>query len=174
MFRIALIILSVLLISGFNDNIYAISKIYLLPEVHIDNESLRMSDIAIIEGPDASSIYDLEIPGYYAKKTGIIDKSKVYDIISGSGYTGFVIFGNGVRINIPKKNYSLSGIKKEYAVKKGELVDLIVLKNGVKIEIKGEALSSGEIGETIKVKSGKKKVLNGTVAGKRRVVLELK
>ena len=173
MFRIALIILSVLLISGFTDNIYAISKIYLLPEVQIDSESLKMSDIAIIEGPDSISIYDLEIPGSYVKRTGIIDKSKIYDIISDSGHTGFVIFGNGVRINIPKKNYGLSEINKDYAVKNGDSVDIVVLKNGVKIEIQGESLSRGEVGEIVKVRTGKKKILNGKVVGKRRVVLEL-
>jgi hypothetical protein len=133
-----------------------------------------MSDIAIIEGPEAVSIYDLEIPDAYVKAAGIIDKSDIYKIISNSGYSGFVIFGNGVRINVRKKSYSLSGSMKDYAVKKGESVDIVVLKNGVRIELQGESLSPGEIGETVRVMAGKKKVLSGTVVGKRRVVLELK
>jgi hypothetical protein len=174
MHRLAAIMFSVILISVFTGDIYANSKIYLLPEVEKGNGSLRMSDIAVIEGPEAVSIYDLEIPAAYVKSAGIIDKSDIYEIISKSGFSGFVIFGNGVRVNVRKKSYSLPGSMKDYAVKKGESVDIVVLKNGVRIELQGESLSHGETGETVRVMSGKKKVLSGTVAGKRRVILELK
>jgi len=158
----------------FTVNISADSKIYLLPEVERGGESLKMSHISVIEGSDAGSIYELEIPGSYVKGSGIIDKSDIYEIISGSGYSGFIIFGNGVRINPRVENYSLNVTEKEYAVKKGESVDIVVLKNGIRIELQGESISQGEIGETVRVMAAKKRILTGIVAGKRRVVLELK
>lgn len=153
---------------------YGSSKIYLLPEVEVTGDNIKISHIAVIEGTEAVSISDLVIPSYLVKNEGIIDKREIYGIITDSGYSGFVIFGNGVRINIRKEEKVFSDNVKDYAVNKGDNVDIIVLKNGVKIEIQGESLSRGQVGEVIKVSAGKKRIINGTVTGKRRVVLELK
>lgn len=56
------------IIAGISQNLYAYSKIYLLPEVEVNVEVLRMSDIAVIEGNDSALLYEIEIPGIVEEK----------------------------------------------------------------------------------------------------------
>lgn len=161
------------IIAGISQNLYAYSKIYLLPEVEVNGEVLRMSDIAVIEGNDSALLYEIEIPGIVEEKR-IIDKREIHEIISKMGFSGFAIYGNGVSVNSSKIIEDLFKSEKDLVIKKGDSVKIAVIKNGVIIEMQGESLSPGSIGESVKVKLNRNKVLIGTVAGKGRIVLELK
>lgn len=165
------VIFSVIL--GISQSLFAFSRIYLFPEAEVSGETFKMSDIAVIEGKDSTLLYDIDIPGI-AEKNRLIDKREIHEIISGMGFSEFVIYGNGVRVSSSKIKEGFLKPEKDLTILKGDSVKVSVIKNGVLIEMQGESLSPGSIGESVKIRINKNKVLTGTVAGKGRVVLELK
>lgn len=173
MIRLVKIAAVFFIIFGISQSLYAFSRIYLLPEVEVGGADLKMSDIAVIEGKDSTLLYDIDISGI-AEKKELIDKREIHGIITGMGFSGFVIYGNGVRISSSKITEDFVKSEKDLVIQKGDPVKISVIKNGVTVEMQGESLSPGAIGESVKVRINKNKVLTGTAANKGRVFLELK
>lgn len=161
------------IILGISQSLYAFSKIYLLPEVEVSGADLKMSDISVIEGKDSALLYDINISGI-AEKKGIVDKREIHGIITGMGFSSFVIYGNGVRISSSKITEEFLKPEKNLVIQRGDPVKISVVKNGVTVEMQGKSLSSASIGERVKIRINKNKVLTGTAASKGQVFLELK
>ena len=63
--------------------------------------------------------------------------------------------------------------KKENIVNNGDTVEVTLLKNGVRVEVMGVSLAGGAIGDRVRVRIGKGKILHGIVKGRGRVLLEI-
>ncbi|MFA5518199.1 MAG: flagella basal body P-ring formation protein FlgA [Spirochaetota bacterium] len=173
MMRLVKIAVVFFIVFGISQSLYAFSKIYLLPEVEKSGADLKLSDIAIIEGKDSGLLSNIDISGI-AEKKGLIDKREIHGIITDMGFSGFVIYGNGVRISNNKITEVFLKPEKDFIIQKGDPVKISVIKNGITVELQGKSLSSVSIGEGVKVRVNKNRVLTGTAASKGQVFLELK
>ena len=163
----AMLIVLILFSSSFAD-----TRIYLLPEVDISGDSLKIGDIAVIEGPESSSIFNLVLTG---KKSGsvIIDKREIQAFLTGKAFSKFTIFGNGVRVTFSRESEKEAEAGRENVINTGDTVEITLFKNGVRVEVQGLSLAGGAIGDTVRVRVGKGRVLNGVVKGRGRVLLEI-
>jgi len=172
MIRLVKIFFAMLLVLLMYSSIFANTKIYLLPEVEIRGNILTIGHIAVIEGPDSSSLFNLELTG---RKSGsvIIDKREIQSFLTGKDFSKFTIFGNGVRVTFTGETDKESGLSRENVINSGDTVELTLFKNGVRVEVQGISLAGGAIGDTVRVRVGKGRVLNGIVKGRGRVLLEI-
>jgi flagella basal body P-ring formation protein FlgA len=74
------------------------------------------------------------------------------------------VFGTGVKIKhnkpIPKSSRSLIHPP---LIKRGDMINLSIRKNGITIEVKGKAMSNGYERDEIKFKASSGKVLKGKI-----------
>jgi len=172
MIRVVKILCAMLLVLVMFSSSSANTKIYLLPEVDISGNILKIGDIAVIEGPESSSVFNLVLTG---RKSGsvIIDKREIQAALTEKAFSRFTIFGNGVRVTFTRESEKEAELIKENVIKTGDSVELTLFKNGVRIEVQGLSLAGGAIGDTVRVRVGKGRVLNGVVKGRGRVLLEI-
>ena len=172
MLRLVKIEFAMLLMLLSCSSLFANTKIFLLPEVEIGSSELRIGDIAVIEGPEASAIYDVVL-AVRINSSIIIDKREIKSVLTERSFYGFSIFGNGVRVTFTSGSGSEGEVKNENIINNGDPVELTLYKNGVRVEVKGVSLASGAVGDTVRVRIGKGKILNAVIRSKGRVSLEL-
>lgn len=152
-------------------NGFCYTRIYLYSEAEINRENLLLSDICKMEGDNVDKISGTVIlPGLY--RDGVIDSQELYDFLSQALDNRLFIFGSGVKIkkNTVKKE---AEVKKDILVAKGEMVDLSIRKNGIVIEMKGKALSSGYERDKIDFRLTTGKVVKGKIISLNKADIDL-
>ncbi len=172
MIRVVKIFCSMLFVLLIYSSSFANTRIYLLPEVKISGNSLKIGDIAVVEGPESSSVFNLVLT---EKRSGsvIIDKREIQTFLTEKDFSKFTIFGNGVRVTFSSDSEKDAEVSRENVINSGDTVELTLFKNGVRVEVQGQSLAGGAIGDTVRVRVGKGRVLNGIVKGRGRVLLEI-
>ncbi len=167
-FKVAAILIFLL---GFYISGFTYTRIYLFSETETGKENLVLSDICKMEGDGIDKIAGIVISsGLY--KDGIVDSQELYDLLSKSLGNKLLIFGSGVKI---RKIKTMNGpeVMKTILVEKGEMVDLSIKKNGIVIEIKGKALSSGSEKDKIDFRLSTGKVIKGKIISLNRADIDL-
>ncbi len=167
-------LLTLLLVSVVS-SVYADTRIYLIPRVVSPGEELQLGRFARIETSVRGN-----------RETGdiLIDKSLYEDGHIGRGELSellekhidgpFTVYGNGVAIVTDREfRRGMSGSGEQVVVKKGKTVRLVVRRNGVAVEVIGEAMRDGRVGEIIPVKIDRSRTVNGTVSSRKLVIVML-
>jgi hypothetical protein len=144
----------------------AYTRIYLLSEAEINKENLIVSDICKMEGDNVNLISNTIIPAELYSDN-IVDNRELYDFLSTGSDNKLFIFGSGVNI---KKSILTKEIVTEKAVlvERGKLIELSIKKNGITIEMKGKALSSGSENDEIDFRLTTGKVVKGKIISDKR------
>jgi hypothetical protein len=148
-------------------------SIYLIPEVVIENKTIIISDVAIIEGDHDKKIGDMFIPQLLYKDC-IIDRQELNIFLASASGQAYTIFGNGVKVRfkeIEQQYFSAMKEEKSVIIKKGELVELVVRKKGIVIEMSGRSLQNGTEDDEISVRLNNGKVLKGKPLGAGKVAV---
>jgi flagella basal body P-ring formation protein FlgA len=155
---------------SFNVNALSYTRIYLMSDIEVNKENVTVSDICKMEGENINLISEMIIsPELYSDD--IIDNKELYDFLSAKINDKLFIFGSGVKI---KKN---NNIEIEQArtilIKKGEMIGLLIKKNGITIEMKGRALSSGAENDEIDIRLSTGKIMKGRITADRKADVAL-
>jgi hypothetical protein len=157
----ALFFLFILYSDGF-----AYTRLYLMSDVTVKTEDVKVSDVCKVEGDNAEMILDMVIPAeLYIDK--IIDNKRLYDFLNSKVDEKVLVFGTGVRIKhnfVPKK---IRDKEKPQLVKRGDVLTLLVRKNGITIEVKGKALKNGSEKDEINFKLSSGKVIKGKIVSEK-------
>ena len=153
-------IIALLLLFFLELNVFSYTRVYLMSDVTINKEDVKVSDISKVEGDNADFILDIIIPPeLYIDK--IIDNKRLFDFLNSNLSERVFVFGTGVKIKHNFKNKK-SEIDPPL-VKRGDVITLSVRKNGITIEIKGKALSNGSAKDEVNFKLSSGKVLKGKI-----------
>jgi len=147
------------------------ARIYLYQKVTLGDGPLTLGDIAGIEaGADEFE----KIRGLAIDETlygdGLIDRSEVIALLKKTCSDTFCIFGTGVRVEKRETAGSDDGTAVKM-VKQGTPVVFILVKNGIRIEVRGKMLKSGMIGDIVPVRLDRMKNVEGTLTGPGEVEL---
>jgi len=152
-------------------NASAYTRIYLLSDIDMKNENLLISDICKMEGDNIDLISGLIIsPDLY--EDGIIENRELFNFLQPKLNGQMFIFGNG--INIRKSLFKNQSVKnKIFFVKKGQIIGLLLRKNGIVIEMKGKALGSGTENDEINIRLSTGKIVKGKITGDKRADISI-
>lgn len=159
-------ILVLLFFLYFTVNGLSYTRIYLMSEAETSKENLVISDVCKIEGDNIDLISNLIIsPELY--RDSIVDNKELYDFLSLTISDKLYIFGSGVKI---KKNLIIkeSELTKKVLVEKGDTIELTISKNGITIEMRGKALTSGCEKEEIDFRLSTGKVVRGRITSMKK------
>lgn len=157
-YLIALLLLFLLSSSGFS-----YTRVYLISDVTVNKEDVKVSDISKVEGESADIILDMIIPTeLYIDK--IIDNKRLYDFLNSNIDDKVFVFGTGVKIKHNRPSIkSGRGLVNPPLIKRGDMINLSIRKNGITIEVRGKALSNGYARDEVKFKLSSGKVLKGKI-----------
>jgi len=154
--------LALLFLFFLSSNVFGYTRIYLMSDVTISKEDVRVCDISKVDGDNADMISDMVIPPeLYIDK--IIDNKELFDFLNSTSNEKVFVFGTGVKV---KHNFNFKnkpGLAKPSLIKKGDLMTLSIRKNGITIEIKGNALSNGDARDEVNFKLLSGKVIKGKI-----------
>ncbi|MBN2435274.1 MAG: flagella basal body P-ring formation protein FlgA [Spirochaetes bacterium] len=143
-------------------------KVFLHSSLKTDGKGVSLSDIARIGGTHngAVEIDEIMIEQKHLEN-GYISRKTVQTILQENGITG-VVYGTSVRLlPIDKKNGS---VKKSSLVDRGDIVDIIISRNGILIETTGTSLVKARPGDKVTVKvNSKGRRLKGILLENRKV-----
>jgi len=153
-------VIILLLIFFFGSDGFSSTRIYLMSDVTVNKEDVRVSDICKVEGDNAAVISDMIIPPeLYIDK--IIDRKELFDFLNSSLNEKVFVFGTGVKI---KHNFkSRQNPTKPPLIKRGDTITLSIRKNNIIIEVKGKALRNGDEREEVDFKLLSGKVIRGKI-----------
>jgi flagellar basal body P-ring formation chaperone FlgA len=152
-------------------SIFGEVRLFLFPRVSQTNNVVKLGDITVLEGNiEVINIIKELIIDKSIYADGYIDRKEIYSLLD--FYRNDIsIIGSSVRVKNSIKH--ITGTYLPGEILKGESIRIIILKNNIRLEIKGRALSSGFEGEIIpvRVKSGKR--LNGKILSSKMVEIIL-
>ncbi|MCL1864620.1 MAG: flagella basal body P-ring formation protein FlgA [Spirochaetes bacterium] len=155
-------IIALLLLFIFSSNGFAYTRLYLMSDVTVNSENVKISDICKVEGDNVDEILDIIIPPeLYIDK--MIDNKRLYDFLNSNLNEKVFVFGTGVKI---KHNFNLKNRQdsvKPVLVKRGDMITLSIRKNAITIEVKGKALNNGCEKDEVNFKLSSGKVLKGKI-----------
>jgi len=143
-------------------------RIYLLPEVELNKNDVKLGDIAKIEGEDSGKSGDLLLPKDIYQDS-LIDRKEINDFLSGKISESFFIFGNGVKLVFSLPDEITIDQEKVAVIKKGQSVDLIVRKGPIIIEMTGRALKDGYENEDVEVRLKSGRIIKGKALSEGKV-----
>jgi len=147
--------------------LFADVQIYLYSSVNKGEETLRIRDIARVEGFDEeqSLCEEIEINDAILADT-YIDQRELSLLLRKKLKNSFIIYGTSVKV------YEIASVPKGRAfIKNGERVKVLVKKKNITIELTGVAIKDAAEGSRIVVRCGKKEI-SGIVNNK-TVICEL-
>ena len=159
---IALLLLFFLSSDGFS-----YTRIYLMSEVTVNTEDVRVSDICKTDGDNAGLVSDMIIPHeLYIDK--IIDNKELLDFLNSNLNEKVFVFGTGVKIKHnyiakSKQNPAQPSLVKPPLIKRGDTLILSIKKKGITIEVEGKALSNGDARDEVNFKLLSGKVIKGKI-----------
>ena len=152
--------ITLLLLFFLNSSGFSYTRVYLMSDVTINKEDVKVCDISKVEGDNADFILDMIIPPeLYIDK--IIDNKRLFDFLNSNLNGKVFVFGTGVKIKHDFKS-AQSSIK-PLLIKRGDVITLSIRKNGITIEVKGKALSNGKEKDEVDFKLSSGKVLKGKI-----------
>ena len=156
-------VIALLLLFFFSSNGFSYTRVYLMSDVTVSSEDVKVSDISMVDGDNADFISDMIIPPeLYIDK--IIDNKRLYDFLNASQSEKVFVFGTGVKVKHNFKNFkNTKSSVKPPLIKRGDVITLSVRKNGIIIELKGKALSDGGEKDEVDFKLSSGKVLKGKI-----------
>lgn len=120
-------------------------------------DDLTISDVAVIDGNEASLVNEIAI-SQNAKMDGFITRNEVHHLIKENVKGLIVIHGNSVKLlsstpyDLTDSFYhQLSPAQHILTIKKGDTITVRLINKSIVIELKGTALESGKTGEEIRV-----------------------
>ncbi len=156
--RVLFIFLTVLFIQV--DSIADINM-FLFQNVEINKieDDLALTDIARFDGnySSTSKFCDIKIDKELYSD-GYIDRKELSDLLRKNVDDLFFIYGSAIKVieknddsdmHIEEDNYYFG---EEYLVKRGDRVNLVVTKRGIKVELKGSVMEDGKKGDEITVR----------------------
>ncbi|MDY6967287.1 MAG: flagella basal body P-ring formation protein FlgA [Spirochaetota bacterium] len=140
---------------------------FLYPKIHLKKKAATLEDIAVIDcGKESINRFKhIKIP-HVLYSDGYLDRKEIRLLIRQSISKPVFIYGNAIKINVNKE---VEGEKKDNTddpmniVKSGERVKIVVINNGIFVELIGTALKQGSIGDEIRVRIKGSKVIHGIV-----------
>jgi len=156
-------IIVLLLLFFFNSTVFSYTRVYLMSDVTVNKEDVKVSDISMVEGDNADFILDIVIPPeLYIDK--IIDNKRLYDFLNANLSEKVFVFGTGVKVKHNFKNFKSSKSEvKPPLIKRGDTVTLSIRKNGITIEVQGKALGNGREKDEVRFKLSSGKILKGKI-----------
>ncbi|HOP63076.1 MAG TPA: flagella basal body P-ring formation protein FlgA [Spirochaetota bacterium] len=150
-------------------------RIYLIPEIECGKQIIVLSDIAKIEGDYVLKAGSLVIPAKLYKDS-IVDRRELNNYLSENLTGSYSIFGSGVKLSFRKTEDVIvceEEPEKTDLVKKGQMVELMIKKGNISIEMSGKALSNGTEDDEIDIRLKNGRVLRGRPCGEGRVIVIL-
>ena len=147
-------------------------RIYLLPEVELSGNEVRLGDIAKIEGAEPGKIRELMLPESIYRDT-LVDRKEINDFLSGRIPESFFIFGNGVKTHFLLPEKTVIEDEKILLVKKGQSVNLTVRKGPIIIEISGKALGDGYENDDVEIRIKNGRIIKGRALSEGKVAATL-
>jgi hypothetical protein len=149
----------------------AYTNIYMLSDIDMEGDKLFVSDICKMDGDNINLISGLEI-SHEIYSDGIIENRELFNFLNPVLKGKMFIFGNAVQVRKipPKIDHNKAEV---FQVKKGQTTALLFRKNGIIIEMKGKALSSGSENEEIDFKLPTGKVVKGRVTGNKKADISI-
>ncbi len=106
-----------------------------------------------------------------------VDRREVEDMLAGVAHEAILVYGNAVRVSRMVKEEpapeNTEPVVSEQLVRAGEPVSVRVKKNGIVIELPGNALENGAHGDEVAVKLKSSRTLKGRVVQKNLIELAL-
>ena len=155
--------------------VWADVVLYLKSQVTPSSEQVKVGDIALVDGSGETGamIRDMVI-GTDLQSDGLVDRNELLSMLSEVISENIIIYGSATRINDPgMKIHGRPGFKKQIEAKRGDTVTVRVNKGGILIEARGTVVESCKRGERVEVEMPGKKKLNGTLAAKGLVEVDL-
>jgi hypothetical protein len=156
---------------------FAEIKIFLYPRCEADGKSVRVEEIAWVEG-DAEKIEAIKkiLIDEKTYRDGFIDRRELARIFKDAKVEEYTIVGNSVRISKP------TGDKAEkekleklavHAVKKGDAVKVLIKSNKITLEIHGTVAKEAFPGDEVTVDLDKKRSVRGILHEERTVEVKI-
>jgi len=157
------IAIALLFLFFLSSNGFSYTRIYLMSDVTVNKEHVRVCDISKVEGDNADIVSDMIIPSeLYIDK--IIDNKELFDFLNSNLDEKVFVFGTGVKIKHNFKNFkSGQSVAKPSLIKRGDMITLSIRKNSITIEVKGKALSNGDARDEVNFKLVSGKVIKGKI-----------
>lgn len=155
----------------FNIEASAYTRIYLLSDIDLEKENLVVSDICKMEGDNINLISNVVIPSSIYSD-GLIESAELMNLLSRKLDGKLFIFGTGVQVRKKAVNFE-AGKVINVLVKKGQVIGILVRKNGVSIEMKGKALADGAENDEIEIKLPSGVILKGRIISEKQADIVL-
>ena len=161
--------ITLLLLFPLSSDGFSYTRIYLMSDVTVNTEDVRVSDICKTDGDNTGLVSDMIIPhALYIDK--IIDNKELLDFLNSNLNEKVFVFGTGVKIkhtfNFKSKqnqNHDKASLVKPTLIKRGDTLTLFIRKNGIIIEVQGKALSNGDARDEVNFKLLSGKVIKGKI-----------
>lgn len=143
-------------------------KVFLHSSVKTDGKDVSLSDIARIGGTQNGTIKTDEILIKQKHlENGYISRKTVQTILKENGING-VVYGSSVRL-LPADDKN-KFVNKRSVIDRGDIVDIIIRRNGILIETTGTSLVKAKPGDKVTVKvNSKGRRLKGILLENRKV-----
>jgi hypothetical protein len=165
------------LIAVFALPLFADVKLFLYPRFETEENSVRVEEIAWVEGDADQTDLARKISissGIY--RDGFVDRRELALILKSSGIESFTIIGNSVRVTRPKVSKAdrdkLDELA-EHAVKKGDLVTVVVRSKKITLETHGKVSKDAVPGDEVIVDLDKKRSVKGCLKEDHRVEVRI-
>ena len=154
------------------------TRLYLKTSVRAEN-TIALRDIAYIESnyADMEKLSNLKISAEIYKE-GYINKKDIVEIIKANIHDdNILIYGNAVRV-LSGQDEAQAQNHDDFLVKKGDTVELVLIRKGVSVIVRGSVLDEGRLNDEVIVKiDGKNgaahKLIKGKVKARDRVEVSL-
>ena len=159
--------ITLLLLFFLSSDGFSYTRIYLMSDVSINKEDVRVGDICKVDGDNTSQVSDMVIPPeLYIDK--IIDNRELFDFLNSNLNEKVFVFGTGVKIKHTfnfksQQNQDKASLVKPPLIKRGDILTLSIRKNGITIEVQGKALSNGDARDEVNFKLLSGKVIKGKI-----------
>lgn len=161
-----MVFISFILLWGTVTPLFSQIKIFLHPQVEVGDTDLSLADIASISGSfaDLQDVKDTHVRITFLKD-GYVDKEEVKNLLL-PFQDDVRIYGNSVRILPKEKKKKNKNIDDDFAVQKGQSVEIVIVRNSITVELYGKALVSGDTGDNVTVRLGNNRTFQGVVKEK--------
>jgi hypothetical protein len=157
--------------------LFADVKVFLYPRFETEETSVRVEEIAWVEGDAEQADKTRKITiSSNIYRDGFIDSRELTSILKSAGVETFSIIGNSVRVTKPKvskADRSKLDELAEHAVRKGDIVTVVVKARKITLETHGKVMKDAVPGDEVTVDLDKKRSVKGCLKEDHRVEVRI-